>query len=347
MKILLANHTLSLLAGTETWTYSLAVQLKEMGHHVVCYSPELGIISDKLLEKGIRSFNDVSPSGIAPFSYMLEEPVTHDYDVIFANHWFVVKELRSKFPKTPIVSTIHGIQHMLNDVDWSPEHPAVDAGVNQFVAVSPEVQKLLKDSYGIDSVVIYNGIDIKKYGSIEPPHEKPKQFLINTNYHNGDDPEIKVIREAAKLMGCRVAAVGMNFTQNFDLTQAIKESDVVFARGRSLLEGVAAGRLGIVHGLHGTGGPVTSSTIDEIRYCNFSGRNAKGLATAQELVDMVNKFYNPAVLQWSKAYTAIDHNIYMMAERYLAIARDVTGQTINETVNSGVASDARPFKRAA
>ncbi len=54
MRILMGNNTLAMLAGSETWTYALACQFKKMGHFVACYSPELGIISDKLREQGIR-----------------------------------------------------------------------------------------------------------------------------------------------------------------------------------------------------------------------------------------------------------------------------------------------------
>ena len=35
MKILLGNNTLSILGGSETATYTLAIQLKKMGHEDV------------------------------------------------------------------------------------------------------------------------------------------------------------------------------------------------------------------------------------------------------------------------------------------------------------------------
>ncbi len=73
LKILLGNNTLSLLAGSETWTYTLALALKDLGHDVSCFAPELGIISEKLEEKGIRCYNELTTGKIKPFSFILEE----------------------------------------------------------------------------------------------------------------------------------------------------------------------------------------------------------------------------------------------------------------------------------
>jgi hypothetical protein len=54
LKILLGNNTLSMLAGSETWVYTLAIQLKKMGHEVSCFAGELGIISEELEKQGIH-----------------------------------------------------------------------------------------------------------------------------------------------------------------------------------------------------------------------------------------------------------------------------------------------------
>ena len=64
MKILIGNQTLSLLAGTETATYTLAKQLKKLGHKVQCFSPELGIISEELEKEGIKSSEIIPSSGL-------------------------------------------------------------------------------------------------------------------------------------------------------------------------------------------------------------------------------------------------------------------------------------------
>lgn len=340
LKILLANNTLSLLAGSETWTYTLAIKLKELGHKVSCFSPELGIISQKLVEKGITCFDSFNLGQVKPFSFILEETIDHDYDIIIANHNHIVEYLRSVFPKKPIISTIHGIIHLDSNGQKAPEHPALDSGVNQFVSVSEEVQKKLKKDHGIDSIVIRNFFDIAKYKSLKAPSvNAPKQFLINTNYADKSDAVVQSIRDAAKIMGVRVSAVGANFAQQFDLTKAIEDSDVVFGMGRSVLEGVAAGRLGIVYGRWGMGGPVVESKIEELRHFNFSGRNSgEGKIPAvdpKEIIDMVNLYYKIEHLDWGRQYVARDHNVTVAAEQYIRLARELTGQLMTRPASSG------------
>ncbi len=348
MRILLGNNSLSLLAGTETWTLTLALQLKDMGHHVVCFSPSLGVISDKLQQAGISSFSDLAASHAAPFSILLTQEVKHEYDVIIANHHHIVGALRERFPGTPIISTIHGIIHKDDLGNLAPEHPALESGVNQFVAVSEEVQDLLRGEYGIDSTIVRNFFDVPRLSSLTPPSPgKPKRFLVNTNYSSRDDSIITSIREAAKRLDAQVIAIGENFSLSNDVTLAIKESDVVFGMGRSVLEGVAAGRLGIVAGRWGLAGPITETTYQELRKWNFSGRNNVYADTdhVEEIVKMVEEFYNPAVLDWGKKYVAREHNVVLAAEEYVRMANDLTGASINVARPSAIHPDAQPLKR--
>ena len=335
LRILIANNTLSILAGSETFARTLAIQLKKLGHIVEGFSPELGIISDQLEKEGIRCFNQISISGVKPFSIVLEERHDFDYDVIIASHNHIVDFLRQEFPKTPIISTIHGIIHLLEDgVSMAPEHPALNSGVNQFVAVSEEVQEKLKKDYNIDSLVIRNFFDLESLSDLWSKRkisEKPKQFLVNSNYILKDDEEIKLIKEVAKHYDAKVAAIGVNFASAIDLGPAINDSDIVVGMGRSVLEGVAAGRLGIVHGRWGTAGVIHEGNIDEIRRYNFSGRNSGGkYLTAEELISQIDQFYNEKTIEWGKNYIQKEHNVVLATEMFVQIARDLLGENINK-----------------
>lgn len=349
LRILLGNNTLSLLAGSETWTLTLALALKELGHSVSCYAPDLGVIAEKLTNKGIKCYADIGAEGPRPFSFVLEEKVDHEYDVIIANHNGVVEYLRSQFPRTPIISTIHGIMHFDDVGNKAPEHPALNSGVAEFVAVSEEVQAMLRTDYGIDASIIRNFFDVPHYAAMRPANAIPKQFFLNTNYSGKDEPLVMAVRDAAKHYGAKVAAVGENFMLSADISKILEDSDVVFGMGRSVLEGVAAGRLGIVHGRWGTGGVIVESNLEEIRHFNFSGRNAKGgyTATTEDLIKMIDQYYQPKFLEWGKSYIAREHNAVFAAEKYVQLARELTGEMITRPpLAHGVAEDARAFRLA-
>lgn len=351
MNILLGNNTLALLAGSETHTYTLALQLQKMGHNVSCYSPELGVISEKLKAANIESYDHLNTEGVRMFSPVFEPQRDHQYDVIIANHFHIVQQLRARFPKTPIISTIHGIIHLHEDgTTWAPEHPATDAGVSQFVAVSEEVKDILNVQYSIDAKVIRNFFDIKRFTALPAPAQKPQQFLINTNYMGTDDPVVQLIRDTAKLMGAKVAAIGMNFSPMFNTELALKDADVVFGMGRSVLEGVAAGRLGVVLGRWGYGGIIKESTVETIRRFNFSGRNAadpQELPTPEELAKHITEAYQPSILDWGKQYVAREHNAVLAAEAYMRLANELTGRDINQPVPAlAVNPNAQPLRKA-
>ena len=347
LKILLANATLALLAGSETWTEALAIQLKKMGHDVEAFSPSLGVISDRLELAGIKCYAEMSPSGIRPFSYALEEERRYDYDVIIANHNHIVDFLRSQFPKTPIISTVHGIIHFTQNEAGervkAPEHPALEASVGQFVSVSEEVQEILKKDFNLDSMIIRNFINLKQYKAKRKISKgKPKAFLINTNYAGSADPDVDLIRRVAKdHYGAKVMAVGMNFQSTADTMPMIEEADVVVGMGRSVLEGAAAGRLAIVNGRWGTGGVINQLNVNELRSCNFSGRNSGGrYMTSEELIAEIDKDYNPETIDWVTNYIKSEHNVVHAAEVFVQTARGLIAQPeVTEPV-------LRPYRRA-
>jgi glycosyltransferase involved in cell wall biosynthesis len=347
LRILIGNNTLALTAGSETWSMTLALALKQLGHQVECYSPELGFIADKLREADIRCYDRIYSSGIMPFSFVLEEKHLFEYDVIIANHYEIVNFLRKEFPKTPIISTIHGIIHTLSDRStgqsiWAPEHPAVDAGVQQFVAVSEEVKDLLKSEYNLDSIIVRNFIDTKHFkpGKF---NAKPKQILFNSNYHRSTDPEVLVIKEVAKHYGAKLMAIGENFSTSQDLMDQIKHTDIVIGMGRSVLEGLSAGKMGIVIGRWGMAGVIHPGNLEEIRQFNFSGRNASEVTmTAQELIAQINSLYTKDFSVWCRNQVLKDHNAKTAAEFFLQIARDLLSAPKAELTDP----QRRPYRRA-
>ncbi len=337
-----------MLAGSETWTTTLAIELKKQGHKIECFSPELGIIADDLRSKDIKSYDNISTSGVEPFSFILKEKPAFNYDVIIASHFNIVEFLRSQFPKTPIISTIHGIVHFMRnnktgEEAMAPEHPALNAGVNQFVAVSEEVRDKLKEDYGLDSVLIRNFIDTEKYKPKGKFHDKPKEILFSSNYNTVDDDEVKVLKEVAKHYKCRLAVVGMNFNQVEDPTPHIKAADIVIGMGRTVLEGISAGKLGIVHGRWGTGGVVNESNFEELRKYNFSGRNTDGkFFTAQEFINQIDNLYFKKTINWGRNYILRDHNVSQAANVFSNLATDLLGKNIVAAADP----ELRPYKRA-
>lgn len=343
IKFLLGNNTFSLLAGSETWTYTLAIQLKKMGHSVHCFSPDLGFVAQKLIDAGIPCFKDLSSSGVKPFSIVLEEKVDHDYDVIIANHNHIVKYLRAQYPRKPIISTIHGIIHEDENGNMAPEHPALESGVQQFVSVSEEVQALLREKYNIDSIVVRNFLDTDHFRAKRKIAKVPKQILFNSNYNLPDDQEVKILREVAKHYKVKLAAIGQNFAPTQDPMTAIESSDIVIGMGRSVLEGLSAGRPSIVFGRWGYGGLIALGNFEQLRSTNFSGRGTnfyEGVNIIDTIISEIDSFYSQSHSGWGRNYVLRDHNVVHAAEIFINLSRELLGQPVEQP------DSRRPYRRA-
>lgn len=326
MKILLGNNTLSLLAGSETWTETMAIALKKLGHEVSAYSPELGIIAAKMEGKGIKCMKEVGPDNqVKPFNFVLEKG-QEKYDVIICNHFEITRTLRKAFPDTPIIATVHGILHKNEQTGeiW-PEHPVLEEGVvNQYVAVSEEVQDKLKTDYNIDSVIIRNPIDLERFMPDEglTVWEKPKTILINTNYFGTNDDITQVIKDVALHYEARLMGIGFNFTPTYEVEGVLKSADIVVGMGRGLLEGMVMGRLAICHGRWGSEGVITPDNYDRIKEQNFSGRGSQGkYMTKEELIEQIDNHYQIETLDKMRDIIAENHGSEVVANKYLELAK--------------------------
>ncbi|HMD81658.1 MAG TPA: glycosyltransferase, partial [Anaerolineales bacterium] len=259
----MGNNTLDWLAGSETWTLTLGTELKRLGHEIQAYSPQLGFIAMQMEALGIKCVSELKKQSTGAFKFQLalQDSEGFEPDIIICSHNQITKDLHAAFPNTPIIAVVHGIIHKDPETSqmW-PEHPVTEFKVDQYVAVSQEVQALLKEVYGIESVIITNFFDLEKFkwSPIPPTMDrimrKPLSFLVNSNYLDRESNEVQIIKAVADHYDAQLKAIGQNFTGSWDLQDVIKNTDVVVGMGRSVLEGFVMGKIALVHGRWGTGG---------------------------------------------------------------------------------------------
>lgn len=314
LTICVGNNTLATFAGSELWTYTLAAELQRTGHRVTAFSPDLGAIASKFEAIGIRCTADV-------------HTVPDDCDVIICNHHDITTALHHRLPHVPIIAVVHGTSHRDPHTGQRlPEHPVVDFEVDQYVAVSEEIQSLLRESYDIDAVVLRNFFDLRRFtwtpGPVEGP---PRNILINCNYSRPQDEPVRMMREVAAHYGARLRTIGANFQEvGWAVEDAISGSDVVVGMGRSVLEGFCMGKLALVHGRWGTGGVVTEQTYDVLKLTNFSGRNSNGrLASADEIVGLIDEAIGHRQADWQRRTVEQHHDVRGVAASVVQCAEDL------------------------
>jgi len=326
MKILLGNNTFSILAGSETYMLTLATELKKLGHEVTAYSPNLGFIATKLEQIGVKCINTLVGSQkaqVEPFNPILVEP-EDDFDVAICAHYEITRTIRQKFPNLPIIAIVHGIIHSNPATgEIYPEHPVTDMFINQYVAVSEEIKEKLENEYGIESIVIRNLFDLEKFKKEGSLPKAPKRIMVNSNYWGVEDQINQIIKEVADHYKAEFVGVGANFASTYEVDKIVKTADVVFGMGRSVMEGVCAGKIGVVHGRWGTGGVVNPESYDTLKLTNFSGRPWTGdgrFLSPKEIISQIDASWNNKTINEMQKIIKKEHDSKVVTKKFLDIA---------------------------
>lgn len=253
MKILLTNQTLYHLAGSETFVFTLALELKRLGHEVHCYSPVLGEISRQLEANGINCDNVI---------------VDEDYDIVHCHHAFPTQYACHRLPDTPKVFVLHGII-------GGPETPIKHPSIKKYVAVSPEVFERLKHIYKLESEIVYNAIDFQRFKPSKKRNKKIESILVTNSYVASKDTIMQEFAHACKEFGIKkLYTIGTKFNKLiWDTENVYNDVDLVVSLGRGCLESMACNRPAMVYGHWGCAGIVNRNNINDIRNHNFSGRS--------------------------------------------------------------------------
>jgi glycosyltransferase involved in cell wall biosynthesis len=297
LKILVATNHLKNIGGSETFTYTLAKELKRQGHQVEVFTFHEGLVSKKIKEEGIPVITDIL------------FPVNSNYDLILANHNTTVEYLRGKFPQTKIIQTCHGTGNKF-------EQPNKKA--DKFVAISDEVSQHLQERYSILPFIITNGVDCERFRSVKPLNEKIQTVLSMTH---SNSLNIR-LREILKKKGIKLITMNKYKNPKWNIEDFINMADMVIAIGRGVYESMACGRPVLVlderkyQGLLGDGFLTQYNIHDSILF-NCSGRWQKRtdienmIEEAIEQYDYKTEFYED--------YAREHLNIQKQVEKYLAL----------------------------
>ena len=329
MKILIGNNTFDILAGSESWMLTLATELKRLGHEVTAYSPQLGFIATKLSAIGVKCVDKLDPAGGKSNKFCPSFNEDDDsFDVVICAHYEITNYIHAQLPDVPIIGVCHGIIHSNPETnEIYPEHPITDFKVN-YISVSEEVQGLLKEVYGLESVVIRNFYDLDRFKKVGKLPKQPKVFLVNSNYWGPKDPINKIIKEVSTHYNAEFRGVGANFAPTFEVEECLKDVDVVFGMGRSVFEGACMGKLSVIHGRWGTGGVLTPKSYENLKLTNFSGRAVKGentLMSAEDIIKDIDIHFNQKNVDAVYDIIKKDHNVKVSARQILDMANKLIG----------------------
>lgn len=300
MKILLTNHSLQAVGGTEKWVYAMARELQRRQHEVEVFTFLKGVTSERLAACGIPVRTDVGTG----------------YDLALVNHGTCLCMVHH-LPAVKLF-TSHGPRHPL-------EVPSL--GADGYVAVSPEV-RAQHAALGIDCRVIYNGIDLEEFGPTEDRWEPGRPSLLaacKMSLAQG------LVGEACRRADVHFDTVHYVSAPEWDMARRMQAVDWVVGCGRTAYEALACNKAVLVFDSRGKAGPradgwLEVGNVDLIRQKNCSTRthawpwDIEGLVAA--LLEMRRRWEAPPP-HWMRAWAERQADVRQKADEYLAYYEEI------------------------
>jgi len=286
MKILIAIHTFfgnGRAGGTETWATTMQAELERTGHTV------------EITDSTSRSC--VSTITGAPIDTPDMALVAHNTCLAQLKHIDCTKIL-----------TCHGVLPQL-------EQPR--RGADIYVAVSEEVQAHMHQR-GYEATVIRNPIDCERFKPDDRELPRVPGGVWFYSRYVGDAGETCAQAFAPICYTYRAPGHGGHVGQ-LAVPDVMNDQDLVIAIGRSAYEAAACGRNLIVGDYNGFDGFATPESMLEFRKNNCSGRRYGIHYTPEELRQIAERNYDPAMGARLREYILENNDVRKIARQYLEL----------------------------
>ena len=239
MKILIGCNNFSYLSGSPLYVYTLAYELRQLGHEVTIYSPMVGgVLEEKAGLAGIVTTTTLDPNA--------------KYDVMHLNQ--TTSKVFLDTYDVPAVYTIHS--------EFPCEDPLRDTRIQKYIAIRPSIA----EQWGIDCTIIYNPIDFRRFHPYPKP-SKPLTLFVGTidNLRMESARHLVESGKRCRFVGKKFAtwADGMEnwFPEAWDIEDHLKDATETagIMLGRTTLEGFACGLPAIIYDV-GVNGEIKSIT---------------------------------------------------------------------------------------
>jgi hypothetical protein len=224
MRILITNHSLSALGGSETVVIDLCRLLRKRGHDVMVFSSRLGHVAELLNGELFPVVSDLAQLRFRP-------------DIIHGQHHLETFAALVALPDVPAISYIHGI------VPWQ-ERVALHPRILRYVNLSESARNRVILEKNIPPERVYALPNFVRLDRLSPPKVAPER-LRSAVFLSRARPRPWILEALHRV--CETQ--GIAFHQETAWAEGKVEDplplydghDLVFATGRTALEALARG----------------------------------------------------------------------------------------------------------
>jgi hypothetical protein len=155
-------------------------------------------------------------------------------------------------------------------------------------------------------------IDTERFMPAGVPGAVPRRAVLLGNYLRGE--RLEMVTSALDWVGVSFEQVGLQGVTDPSPERAIWESDIVIAKGRAALEGMACGRPVLVFDQFGGDGWVTADRYPVMEADNFAGLSGPPVASPERLIDELSH-YDPRMGLLNRELVVANHGARAHTQR--------------------------------
>ena len=308
MRILLSFEFLG-LGGTETYTVTVARELERLGHQTAIYA-----------HAGGEMVPSARAAGLEVLGARQLPPAC---DLIVAGDAATALDLGEHYREAIVVFVAHSAEYMLQ----AP--PQIADRVDAVVVLNDRVRRAVQArAWHAPVVRLRQPIDRLRFTRLNPPRLHPATVLVSTNYVTG--PRSRLIEEACRRAELELSWIGATSVATPTPELALGAADVVMGLGRSVLEGMAAGRAAYVYGVLGGDGWVTPERYPALEANGFAGTADPGVALDVDRLTADLQRWNPSMGEINSDLICAHHGVNEHAIALIELARELRGDRRRE-----------------
>lgn len=242
------------------------------GVEVAGFSPRLGAVAEELREQGMAVAGRLEDLPFTP-------------DIIHGHHHMEIMKVLLRCPSTPAILICHG------SLPWE-ETPVVFPRILRYLGVDTRICRDLRQTEGIDPervVFLPNFVDLERFLPRGPLPDRPRRAVLFSSTFERD--KLDLVRTACREAGLELdllGKVGGSFCPHPE--RELGSYDLVFAKGRGVIESLAVGTAVVVMDFANLGPMVKSANFDRLRSLNFSLKVMDTDLTAENLVREIKRY---------------------------------------------------------
>ncbi|HVP28109.1 MAG TPA: glycosyltransferase [Myxococcota bacterium] len=277
LKVLVTNLKLTSRSGTELYARDLGLALLRRGHRPVVYAPMAeGSVVDELRRATVPVVERLGQVGFAP-------------DVIHGHHAHQTMAALLHFERAPGIFLCHDARAWH---DEPPHHPRI----RRYVAVDRACRDRLVAESGVAEArvdVLHNFVDLARFAPRGALPARPRRALVFSN-HAQPGGFLDAVAEACRRCGVELDVVGASVGRSVEKPEELLGAyDLVFAKAKAAMEGLAVGAAVVLCASLGLGGLVTTERFELLRANNFGRRTLRDPVTPDS-VEAAIRAYDPA-----------------------------------------------------